>query len=65
MPLLKAITKQHVFYLIENSKGRRLAFYPSVKYEGSSGLFGGYLADKQKKAVVLGVERRSLHPLEE
>lgn len=65
VPLLKAISKQHVFFLIENTKGTRVAFYPSVKYESSNTLFGGYLADKQRKAVVLGVDRHSVHPLEE
>lgn len=64
-PLLKAISKQNVFFLIESMKGTRVAFYPSVKYEGSSGLFGGYLVDKQRKALVLGVDRRSVHPLED
>jgi hypothetical protein len=31
-PLLKAISKLNVFFLIENTKGSRVAFYASVKY---------------------------------
>ena len=61
--LLKAVQKQNVLFLIQNSQGKRVAFYPAIKLEHKPGLFGHYLPDKELKSTLIGLQTKTIHRL--
>jgi hypothetical protein len=65
-PLLQIANKQQLIFLMETTANKKAAFWLAAKPEiNPSSLFGTYYPDKSKQSILLGLNNRSVHPLED
>ena len=64
--LLQVANRQQLLFLFETTQGKRAAFWMAARPDiHSNHLFGSYYPDRSRKSVLLGLDSRSVHALED